>query len=44
MVEMPEPPIKEGVLVTVSFDARVFVVPSVEEELNCVIGRCRGMQ
>lgn len=42
MVKMPEPRIKEGVLGTAYFDARVLVVPSVEEALTCVIWRFRG--
>ena len=38
----PEPHVKEGVLGSAYFDARLFTVPSVEEALNCLIWRCRG--
>jgi tRNA(His) guanylyltransferase len=38
----PFPPVKEGLVGTAYFDARLFTVPTVEETLNCVLWRCRG--
>ena len=44
LASTPEPPVNnaETILGTAHFDARLFTVPTVEEELNCLLWRCRG--
>jgi tRNA(His) guanylyltransferase len=42
VVATSDPRVKEGILGTAYFDARLFTVPTAEEALNCVLWRCRG--
>jgi hypothetical protein len=38
----PDLPVKEGILGTAYFDARLFTAPTIEEALNYVLWRCRS--